>query len=470
MSQPKKPSCSQAIVCLIGIISLIFGGLFYFKASLHTLMMLSICWVICHAYYIDSGMQRIKQSLATTLQNSACMLLFFLLIGAMIAGFIMSGAIPTLLYYGLTFITPQTFLPIGMLLCSMMSLAIGSCWGTIGTIGVALMGVALLLHIPEPIVAGMIVSGAYLGDKFSPVSDTTMLSALATETNLYRHIRGMTYSMLPAYVISLGIFWWLGYFYGFKTNLALTEIQALKENINNHFTIHYMTITPMLAMLWFSIRKKPAELAMLLSVFIAICVAIVIQKFSISAVLESLFCGPKLTKTGSTILDNVLNHGGMQKMLWSMSLTMLILVLGSLLDNYKIISTLFLYLLPYLTRTFSLVFATVFSAITCNVLMGEAYLSIILTARIFKQKYSYLGLNSCALSKAIEVGSTLSTPLIPWTSSGVFITATLGISPQKYLQWALFNWIALGMFLAMAGTNFMGIHLYFKHIDMKNEK
>ncbi len=460
-----KPSGYQALLCVMGIISLMFWGLFVLKASLHSLMVLGICWVVCHAYYIDSDVLRLKQSMVSAIQKSAGVLLFFILIGAVIAGFIMSGAIPTLIYYGLQFITPQNFLPIGMLLCSMMSLVIGSCWGTIGTMGVALMGIAVLLHIPAPIAAGMVVSGAYFGDKFSPISDTTMLSALTTETNLYRHIKGMTYSMLPAYLLSLGVFWWIGSYYGFEQSLVLSDVEALRQKISTHFTIHYVTLAPMLGMLWLSIKKKPAELSMLVSIFVAILVAVGIQKFSMVAVLDSLFCGPALPTTGSVILDAVLKHGGIQSMLWSMSLTLLILILGGLLDSYQLIATLFMRLLPYLTRPFRLVATTVFAAIACNVLMGEAYLSIILNARIFKKTYTTMRWDSCVLSKAIEVGSTLSTPLIPWTSSGVFITATLGISPQDYLQWALFNWIALGVFFSMAAMNFMGIKMYFNPKD-----
>jgi NhaC family Na+:H+ antiporter len=455
-----KPSGYQALLCVVGLISLMFWGLFVLHVSLHSLMILCICWAVGHAYYIDPDMLRLKRSMVSVIQKSASVFLFFILIGAVIAGFIMSGAIPTLIYYGLQFITPQNFLPIGMLLCSLMSLVIGSCWGTIGTMGVALMGIGALLHIPAPITAGMIVSGAYVGDKFSPMSDTTMLSALTTETNLYKHIKGMTYSMLPSYLLSLAAFWWVGSYYGFEQFMVFSDVMVLRQKISSQFTIHIITLAPMLGMIWMSFKKKPAELTMLLSIFIAIGVAVGVQNFSIVAVLDSLFFGPKLPETGFVILDAVWKHGGIQSMLWSMSFTLLILILGGLLDSYQLISTLFMRLLPYLTSTFRLVATTVFAAIACNVMMGEAYLSIILTARIFKETYHKNGWDTCVLSKAIEVGSTLSTPLIPWTSSGVFISATLGTSPQGYVHWALFNWIALGIFLSMAAINFMGIRIY----------
>ena len=456
MSQT-KPSGYQALLCVAGIVSLMFWGLFVLKASLHSLIILCIFWVLAHAYYIDKDFLRLKQSMLSGLQKSSGMFLFFILIGAVIAGVIMSGAIPTLIYYGLEFITPQNFLPIGMVLCSMMSLVIGSCWGTIGTVGVALLGIATLLHIPAAIAAGMIVSGAYFGDKFSPISDTTMLCALMTETNLYRHISGLTYSLIPAYLLSLGVFWAIGYHYGFEHALDVTDLEALRQQISTHFTVNIISVSPMLVMLGFSIKKKPAELSMLMSLFVAIWIAILVQKFQVVDVFNSLFCGPQLPQIGSPMLDGVFKHGGIQSMLWSMSLTLLILILGGLLDSYQFITHLFAKLMPYLIRPFRLVLATVTSAIACNVLMGEAYLSIILSSRIFKETYPKLRWDKSVLSNAIEVGSTLSTPLIPWTSSGVFISATLGGAPQDYMLWAVFNWVALGVFLCMAALNFIGI-------------
>lgn len=455
-----KTSGLQALLCVIGMVTLMFWGLFVVQASLHSVILLCIFWVLGHAYYIDKDVKRLKQSMVSTLQKSSGVLLFFILIGTVIAGFIMSGAIPTLIYYGLQFLNPQNFLPFGMLLCSAMSLAIGSCWGTIGTMGVALLGIAGLLHIPAPIAAGMIISGAYFGDKFSPVSDTTLLTSLLTETNLYRHMKGLTYSLIPAYLISLGVFWAIGVYSGFDSGMVLADVTSLRQQISDHFTVHFLSLLPMIVMLGLSMRKKPAELSMLCSLFVAIWLAILVQKFSVASVLNSLFCGPKLPPTGSSILDGVFQHGGIQSMLWSMSLTLLILILGGLLDSYHIMTRFFAGLMPYLTRSFYLVLATVLVAIGCNVIMGEAYLSIILSTRIFKERYTHLQLDSSMLSNAIEVGSTLSTPLIPWTSSGVFITATLGIAPQAYLQWAVFNWIALFVFLGIAARNFMGITQY----------
>jgi len=456
----KQPSLIQSLLCLSGILFFVFVGLLVLKTSLHSIILLSLFWVILHAFYLDHNQTRFKQGMISAIQKSAPVFLYFILIGAVIAAFTMSGAIPTLIYYGLNFITPHNFLPIGMILCSMMSLAIGSCWGTIGTMGVALMGVASILDIPAPMAAGMIVSGAYFGDKFSPISDTTMLSALATNTDLYTHIKGMTYSIIPAYLISFGIFWFIGSHYVIDNPAYLQDITSIQHLIRTHIQIGFMTLLPIFMMLILSLKKKPAELSMLISIVIALCLSFFMQHLTLTDVLNSLFSGPHFSKTGSTILDTALSRGGIQSMLWSMSLALFILTLGGLLDSYHFISTLFARMIYRLKHPVSLVLATLSIATTCNLLMGEAYLSIILTSQLFKRAYQKMGLKSCVLSKAIEEGSTFSTPLIPWTTSGAFIAATLGVYPLDYLFWSVFNWVAPIVFIGFVAIKFVGIKMY----------
>lgn len=454
------PSFAHSFFCISSLFILVFSGLFLLKTSIHSIILLCIFWVILNAWYLNPNVEQLRESIRTGVQKSSFLLLFFILIGAVIAAFTLSGAIPTLVYYGLNLISPKAFLPIGMILCSLMSLAIGSCWGTIGTMGVALMGVATILHIPLPITAGMIISGAYFGDKLSPISDTTILSASTTDTDLYKHIKGMTYSLIPAYLICAGIFWFIGMQQPVGDSAQLQELSAVQHVISQNFNIGPIALLPMLVMFLLSIYKKPAELSMLCSVVIAIIVAMSIQHWSLAEVLNGLFTGPMIHTTDSTILNTVLSRGGIQSMLWTMALTLLILVLGSILESYRFISVLFESLIGYLKKPTSLVFSTLLTTIMCNMLMGEAYLSIILTSRIFKKAYHHQGLDSCVLSKAVEEGGTLSTPLIPWTTSGAFIIATLGISPFDYLLWSFFNMLAPLCFLIFVKINFAGIKMY----------
>lgn len=457
-----KPSFLQSLLCILGIIFLVFFGLFVLKTSLQCMILLSVCWVFMHSYYLEQDATHIVRIMMSTLLNSVYVCLFFILIGAVIGAFTISGAIPTLIDYGLSFISPRSFLPIGVILCSMMSLAIGSCWGTIGTMGVALLGVASIFHIPLPMAAGMIVSGAYFGDKFSPISDTTVLSALTTETNLYKHIKGMTYSIIPAYVASLGIFWLIGRYYLIENDSFLSNIAFIRNTIHQHFHVGITSLTPMMVMLFLSITKKPAKIAMLVSTIVALLIAVFIQKINPYEVFSSVYSGPHIQPTGEPVLDAALSRGGILSMLWPMSLALLILMLGGLLETYQFITVLFTRMMSYLKSPIALVSATLLTSISCNILMGEAYLSIILTSRIFKKAFINMGLDSCVLSKTIEEGSTFSTPLIPWTTSGAFIATTLGVSPMDYLYWSIFNWIAPLAFLLLVSANFIGIKMYTK--------
>lgn len=461
-----KPSFIQSLICVLGVICFVFFGLFALKTSLHSIILLNIFWVVLHACYIDNNTPRLKQSMIFAIRQSASVLVFFILIGAVIAAFTISGAIPTLIYYGLDFISPQNFLPIGMFLCSMMSLAIGSCWGTIGTMGVALIGVASILHVPPPMAAGMIVSGAYFGDKFSPISDTTILSALSTETNLYKHIKGMAYSIIPAYILSLALFWFIGRYYVCENKVYIESLTTIQHLICSRFHVGFITLIPMVVMFILSMKKKPAELSMLVSMLIALLIAIFIQKTPLVDSVHSLLTGPNMQATGSPILDAALGRGGIQSMLWSMTLALLVLTLGGLLDAYDFITTLFMRMINNIKTPLGIVFSTLSTSIICNVLMGEAYLSIILSSRIFKDTYKKMSLDSCVLSKTIEEGSTFSTPLIPWTTSGVFIGTTLGVYPFDYMFWSLFNWVAPIVFLVFVSVNFAGVKMYIREKGM----
>ncbi|MDF1758810.1 MAG: Na+/H+ antiporter NhaC family protein [Legionellaceae bacterium] len=450
----------QSLACVSVLILIMFVGLFILKTCIHSIILISICWLLIVGYYIDPNISKMKIHIHDYLEKSAPMLLFFILIGTVIASFILSGAIPTLIYYGLEILQPAYFLPLGLLLCGITSLAIGSTWGTIGTMGIALMGVANILEIPLPIAAGMIVSGSHFGDKLSPISDTTVLSSLTAQTDLYKHIKGMAYTTIPAFVITMMIFWYIGQHYNTNNDDYTLQLVNIQQQIKHHFNIGYLAMLPMLVMFGFSMLKKPAEISMLASVIVALLIAIFIQNFSLHEVLNALFEGPNIASQNSKFLSTLLNRGGIQSMLSSMALTILVITLGGLLESYQIVTVLFTKIIGYLKTTTSLVFATLFTSVLSNMLMGEAYISIIIVSRTFKKHFQKLGLDNCVLSKAVDQGATFSTPLIPWTTAGIFTSVTLNMSPTEYISWSLFNWISPLTFLIFTAINFANIKMY----------
>ncbi len=332
-----------------------------------------------------------------------------------------------------------------------MSLATGTAWGTIGTVGVVLMGLGEALEIPLPLVAGMVVSGASFGDKMSPVSDTTNLAAMSAETDLYAHIKSMLYTTAPAYALALVAFTAVGVQYA-DQSLSVQDLVVLKEALEGEFVIGVAALLPLVVLLALSVKRVPAEPSMLASVGVAIVLAVAVQGRNFVEVLDSLNTG-YVSSTGLEQLDTLLTRGGVQSMMWTMSLALIALSLGGLLDRAGFVRVLLSGLLARIKRSATLMTTTIASGVIANMGMGEAYLSIIFGGQIFKESYEADGLERHLLSRCLEEGATLSTSLIPWTTSGAFFMGVLGMSALEYAPWAFFNYInpVLSIILAYMG-------------------
>jgi NhaC family Na+:H+ antiporter len=374
--------------------------------------------------------EEIKSAMISGIQKGLGAIFIFFLIGILVAALIESGTIGGLIYYGLDLLHPTFFLPAGLVLCSLMSLATGTAWGTIATIGVVLMGLGSALGIPLPLVAGMVVSGASFGDKMSPVSDTTNLAAMSAGTDLY---------------------------YSGQT-LSPEELLTYTQHLEIEFAINPLTLLPLFVLLTLSIRRTPAELSMLASVGTAMVLAVAMQDRTIPQVLNSLHTG-YVASTGLEQLDTLLSRGGITSMMWTMSLALIALSLGGILDRAGFVRVLLSGMLMRIKRSASLMAATIGAGIVSNMSMGEGYLSIIFGGQIFKDSYEEDGLEKHMLSRCLEEGATLSTSLIPWTTSGAFITGVLNMSPLEFAPWAFFNYINP---LLSIGLAYMGFGIFRK--------
>ena len=451
MRDPQEPGFLQSVICFGGVIVIVIAGLLWLEISLHSLLLIALVWVAVHSAFLGFSFQAIKTAMISGIQKGLGAIFIFFLIGVLIAAFIESGTIGGLIYYGVDLLHPMIFLPAGLLLCSLMSLATGTAWGTIGTIGVVLMGLGEALGIPLPVVAGMVVSGASFGDKMSPVSDTTNLAAMSADTDLYSHIYSMLYTTVPTYVICLIIFTVVGLSYSGQT-ASVQELLTLKQHLAIEFAIGPLTLLPLIVLFVLSLKRTPAEISMLGSVATAVVLAVAMQDRSVSEVLNSLNSG-YAADTGHERLDVLLTRGGIQSMMWTMSLALLALSLGGILDRAGFVRVLLSGLLRRIKRTASLMATTIGAGVVANMSMGEAYLSIIFGGQIFKDAYAEDNLENHMLSRCLEEGATLTTSLIPWTTSGAFITGVLAMSPLEYAPWAFFNYInpLLSIVLAYMG-------------------
>jgi len=457
MKGPQEPRFLQSLICFGGVIVIVIAGLLWLGISLHSLLLIALVWVAAHAALLGFQFQQIKSAMISGIEKGLGAIFIFFLIGVLIAALVESGTIGGLIYYGVDLLHPAIFLPAGLVLCSLMSLATGTAWGTIGTIGVVLMGLGGALGIPLPLVAGMVVSGASFGDKMSPVSDTTNLAAMSADTDLYSHIKSMMYTTVPTYVICLIAFTFVGLSYSGQT-LSAQELLELKQYLAIEFTINPLTLLPLIVLLALSIKRTPAEVSMLASVATAAVLAVAMQDRSVTDVLNSLHSG-YVADTGLERLDVLLTRGGIASMMWTMSLALLALSLGGLLDRAGFVRVLLSGLLKRIKRSATLMTTTIGAGVAANMSMGEAYLSIIFGGQIFKESYEKDNLEKHMLSRCLEEGATLSTSLIPWTTSGAFITGVLGMSPLEYAPWTFFNLINPLLSIALA---YMGFGIFRK--------
>jgi len=340
-------------------------------------------------------------------------------------------------------------------LCSLMSLATGTAWGTIATIGVVLMGLGGALGIPLPLVAGMVVSGASFGDKMSPVSDTTNLAAMVADTDLYSHIKSMLYTTVPTYIISLIAFTLVGLYYSGQT-LSAQELLTLSQHLEIEFAISPLTLLPLIVLLALSLKRTAAEVSMLASVVTAVMLAVATQDRTFTEVLNSLYTG-YVADTGLEQLDTLLSRGGITSMMSTMSLALIALSLGGILDRAGFVRVLLSGVLKRIKRSASLMATTIGTGVVANMSMGEGYLSIIFGGQIFKDSFEEDRLEKHMLSRCLEEGATLSTSLIPWTTSGAFITGVLGMSPLEFAPWTFFNYINP---LLSIGLAYMGFGIF----------
>lgn len=450
----RQPTLFHAAICFAGVFLLISSGLFIYQVSIHAIIFLALIWVSLQARWLGYSFTDIRCMMDDGITRALPAIYIFLLIGMVIASFMQSGTIASLLYYGLDWLSPGIFLAAGLVLCSFMSVATGTSWGTVGTIGVVLIGIGDAMGIPLPLVAGMIISGATFGDKLSPVSDTTNLAAMSAGTNLYRHIGSMLYTTIPTFIIVLIIFILWGMQYD-GALLPRNHIDEIRTALAGTYRLDPgVTLLPLLLMLGLSVKRYAAEVSMSCSIVLAMLIAIVFQDRDGIDVINALWLNSAVA-TGIESLDALLGRGGMYGMAWTLLLSIMALALGGILHQAGFLRVLLVSIIARIQRISTLIATTIVSGLLGNMAMGEAYISIILNCQLFKGAYQEKGMDRAVLSRSVEEGSTLTAGLIPWTTAGTFYTATLGIATLDYAPYALLNLlnplISIGMALLGIG-------------------
>ena len=462
-----KVSFGFALMTLIGIVGILGSGIIWLKLDIVVVVFITLLFSWGIAYLAGHTWKELVEWMSTSTGKVAEGLIIFLLIGTLIGSWITSGTVPAIIYYGLQIINPDIILPAGFAVCCLISLIMGTSWGTVATVGVAVfsMCVGMDIGIPKPLVAGMIVSGAWFGDKMSPVSDTAVIATAATGADLYDHIKSMSYTTIPAFIIALIMYAVIGMKYSGGAS-SQEGIQNLMQGLDGAFNISIWTLLPMVALLIMSFKKVPAVLALTISSLVAVVIAIIIQKASINEALMCLYSG-YTTTSGNEIVDTLLRRGGISSMMWSFTLGFLALNLGGILEGLGVLSVLINRLIKHIKSDATLITTTIGTGIISNAIMGDMYLPVILSGSLYKEAYDQRGLKRSMLSRVIVEGIALCNPLIPWTAAAAFVSNTLGVSTLEYMPYAFFNLINPLLTIVLA---YMGIFIFKNKVDKQVDK
>lgn len=466
-----------SLIPLVVLVSLLFvtisvwGGDALNGASQIVLLISTAVCILIAMLYSKISWKTFEDSIINNITGVATALIILLIIGALSSSWMISGVVPTLIYYGVQLIHPSLFLVSTCVICSIVSVVTGSSWTTVATIGVALMGIGQVQGFDEGWIAGAIISGAYFGDKVSPLSDTTVLASSITETPLFEHIRYLLITTVPSVTIALVIFSIAGFTHS-ATGTA--HIAEYRETLESAFNISlWLLLVPVITGIMIA-RRIPAIITLFVSSILAIVFALIFQPEVLrqiagaSAVtVESLFTGAMTTlygstqvETGSAAINELVSTRGMSGMMNTVWLIICAMCFGGAMVASGMLASIISVFLRFMKNTFGLVASTVLSGLFFNVCTADQYMSIVLTGKMYKDTYRKKGYESRLLSRTVEDSVTVVSPLIPWNSCGLTQSTVLGVATLTYLPYCFFNFISPLMSMLVAAT---GYRIY-KHV------
>ncbi len=448
------------VVVLIGFLAVVitlFGSDSLDGGSQVALLMgTAVCMCISIGIY-RVPWKKFEAQLKQTVGEVSVTLLILLCVGMLSGSWMISGIVPTLIYYGVQVMSPQFFLICTCVICALVSLLSGSSWTTIATIGVALLGIGHVLGLSEAWTAGAIISGAYFGDKMSPLSDTTILASSATGTDLFTHIRYMTLTTTPTFLITITIFLFAGF--GNVSDVKL-QVGEFTDGLLQTFHISLWTLlVPLLTGVLIA-RRVPSLIVLFLSSIMAGIVALILQPHILTEIGSGLVRGLAMTYYGATAIDTgnaslneLVSTGGMAGMLNTIWLILCAMCFGAAMVASGMIGSLTQVIVRFVRSRASLVASTVGTGIFLNITTGDQFISIVLNADIFKQAYRTKGYESRLLSRSCEDSATVTSVLVPWNTCGMTQSTVLGVPTLTYLPYCFFNLISplMSILIALIG-------------------
>lgn len=468
VSDNKELSIWEALIPVIALVALLFYNVIFvygddaLSGSNQFILLLGGAIAAIVGFYNKVSYKKMMKAVAKNVQSTTGAILILLMVGALAGTWMISGVIPTMIYYGLQILNPSIFLASCVIICSVISLATGSSWSTTATVGIALMGIASALDISLGMTAGAIISGAYFGDKLSPLSDTTNLAAAMAESDLFSHIRYMMITTVPSIIITIIVFIIIGLGLGSE---GAIETESISNAISTSFNINPLLFLVPAAVLFMIIKKTSPLIALFIGTLLGAAAALIFQPDVVLAVsggesftFKNAYKGIMNAMTVDTLiaidddkLSDLFSVGGMSGMLGTIWLIICAMVFGGIMEAIGALKVITKALLNLFHTTFGLFASTVISCLTLNATASDQYLAIVVPGKMFKKAYEDKGLAPENLSRTLEDSGTVTSVLVPWNTCGAYQSGVLGVSVIDYIVYAIFNWLSPFMTLIVAG-------------------
>lgn len=456
--QRKKPTLAQALTPIVFmVVALALGyGVFKIKAEPIIICSAFIAGIIALrlGYKWDDMQKAIVEKIASALPATLILWSVGLLIGALM----FSGAVPMIIYYGVQMINPKFILVTAFLSSAILAIVTGTSWGAAGTIGVAMMGIAGGLGVSLPATAGAVVSGAFFGDKLSPLSDTTNLAPMAAGSELYEHIKHMLYTTVPAALLAMVVYLFVGF--SASGDLVRPEsVQLMMDQLDTMFNFNIVLLLPFVLVILGSVKKWPTIPTMLGTSLLTVVLGAAVQGFNIVDGFTSLISGFDITMTGFTgtpteEVIKLINRGGVASVTSTTVLIYCAMGFAGIVSMSGMLDVVLDLLMSKVKSTAGIIISTIVSCFTVAFVTGSSYLSILVPGELFKEVYPKKNLHPKNLSRTLEDSGTVLVPLIPWSAAGAYMTATLGVDTLQYLPWAILNYSGIVFAIIFAITGF----------------
>lgn len=450
--QPRMPKLWEALVTLAILVLALAVGIVIYGVDPHVPLFVGVIAAALMALRLGFSWSQIEESMINGIHKALQSIIILAIIGILIGVWLDAGVVPAMIYYGLKILSPSVFFVAALLICSITSLATGTSWGTMGTMGVALMGIGYGLGMNPAMTAGAIISGAYFGDKMSPLSDTTNLAPAMAGTDVMSHVKFMIRPTAIVYGVCLVAFAVLGITQYHGGSADLSSVSEMQATLKEMFNITPLQLLPPVIVIVAVALKMPAIPGITLGIFSGAILGLIFQPDCNLGTVFAAGMNGFSCETGIAAIDELLNSGGLMNMMFSISMTIIAMMFGGVMEDTRQLEVIVNKLKRLASSPAKLVTLTEVTCVASNAIMPEQYISLVVPGRMYAEEYKKMGVSATSLSNALESAGTVTSALIPWNTCGVFILSTLGVGVAQYAPYAIFNWLMPIVVAVMAFT------------------